>query len=234
MNVVRQFVLVVICAGALLAPATAQNSLQAVSRPGGNERISNFDTDTTIGTDGVLTVRESITVNVTGDAIRHGIYRDFPTDYRDRNGRQLHVRFDVRSITRDGHDEPYEILTIQNGKEAKIGSAAVIVAPGLHTYVITYQTDRQLGFFDGFDELYWNATGNGWRFAIDHAAATVHLPDGASIIQSAFYTGRAGETGRDGTEMRLNAHTIRWATTRALSPGEGLTVAVGFTKGIVR
>jgi uncharacterized membrane protein YgcG len=197
------------------------------------EGVENFDSDTVIGADGTLSVRETITVRATGDQIRHGIFRDFPTDYRDRHGLRVRVRFDVESVTRDGNPEPYELDSISNGTEVKIGSADTIIDPGIHTYVISYKTNRQIGFFEGYDELYWNATGNGWRFTIAHATATIHLPPGASIIQSSFYTGEQGEAGHDATETRLDDHTIRYTSTRALSPGEGLTVAVGFTKGVV-
>ncbi len=43
----------------------------------------------------------------------------------------------------------------------------VILPPGEYTYTFIYETDRQLGFFPEFDELYWNVTGNDWNFPID-------------------------------------------------------------------
>ena len=42
--------------------------------------------------------------------------------------------------------------------------------------MLVYRTDRQMGYFSDHDELYWNATGNGWSFPIDHASARVLLP----------------------------------------------------------
>ena len=47
---------------------------------------------------------------------------------------------------------------------------------GVYTYTLSYRTNRQLGFFDDRDELYWNVTGNGWSFPIDAASASVRLP----------------------------------------------------------
>ena len=58
-----------------------------------------------------------------------------------------------------------------------------LIAPGPHTYTLTYATDRQIGFFSDYDELYWNVTGNFWKFPIDHAEATIKLPFGAKIMQ---------------------------------------------------
>ena len=55
----------------------------------------------------------------------------------------------------------------------KIGDKDVFLEDGLHRYVIRYRTTRQIGFFEKYDELYWNVTGNGWDFAIDSARVTI-------------------------------------------------------------
>jgi hypothetical protein len=200
---------------------------------GTGERVVSFDSDITIGADGTLTVRETIVVNVQGNTFKRGILRDFPTDYRDRMGNRTRVRFDVQTVTRDGRDEKYASESLSNGVRLRIGDADVLLDHGLHTYVITYQTNRQIGFFEQFDELYWNVTGNGWDMQIDKATATLHLPAGASVVQSAYYTGRQGEAGKNARETRSGGSTIRFETTRPLSNYEGLTIAVAFTKGIV-
>ena len=48
------------------------------------ERILSYDSDITIGTDGDMTVRETIRIAAQGKNIRRGIYREFPTTYNDR------------------------------------------------------------------------------------------------------------------------------------------------------
>ncbi len=45
----------------------------------------------------------------------------------------------------------------------------VFIEPGPHTYIFIYETDRQLRWFDGAPELYWNVTGNAWAFPIESA-----------------------------------------------------------------
>ncbi|HEY0107870.1 MAG TPA: DUF2207 domain-containing protein, partial [Rhizomicrobium sp.] len=197
------------------------------------ERITDFDSDIAVARNGALTVTETIAVYVTGEQIRHGIYRDFPTRYTDKNGLRVRVRFDVVSVTRDGHDEPYDTEGIDNGVRVKIGDKDTLVDQGPHSYVLTYVTARQIGFFATFDELYWNVTGNGWIFPIDKAAATIHLPKGAAIRRWSDYTGRQGESGQDATADQLSGDTIRFVTSRQLQPGEGLTVAVDFAKGAI-
>ena len=76
-------------------------------------------------------------------------------------------------------------------------------------------------------------TGNFWTFGIDHATATIDLPAGARIMQSAAYTGAAGATGKNASSRQVSDTEITFVTTRPLGVAEGLTVAVGFPKGVV-
>ncbi len=50
-----------------------------ISGVGVDERILSFDSDIQIGSSGVLTVKETITVAAQGQKIKRSIYRDFPT-----------------------------------------------------------------------------------------------------------------------------------------------------------
>jgi hypothetical protein len=89
----------------------------------------------------------------------------------------VQVGFDVVDIQRDGRAEPWSTTYVSNGVSIRIGDKDVFLDDGDHTYQITYRTTRQIGFFQDFDELYWNATGNGWTFPIEHAQAIIRLPD---------------------------------------------------------
>ena len=197
------------------------------------EVIRNFISDVTVNTDGSLDVRETITVRAEGNEIKRGILRDFPTTYSDRNGVRVRVGFEVLGVERDGRDETYTVESISNGKRLKIGNADVFLDFGEHTYKITYRTTRQIGFFDRFDELYWNATGNGWTFPIERATAIIRLPSGAEIQQHAVYTGYQGQTGSDATVTSADGNRFEARTTRRLEASEGFTVAAGWQKGIV-
>jgi len=204
----------------LCAPALAQ------------ERILRFDSDITVEEDASLLVTETIEIQAEGVDFRRGILRDFPTRYEDRYGNTVNVTFDVERVTRDGAAETHQFENLSNGVRVRIGNANVFLDHGPHTYTITYRTTRQLGFFDDFDELYWNVTGNGWNFAIDEVEARVRLPGNAHAIQVAGYTGPQGAQGSDFTEFeRGGVWTFR--TTRPLRPYEGLTIAIAWPKGFV-
>lgn len=200
----------------------------------GAEDIRLFESRIVVGDDGVLTVTETITVNAQGRQIRRGIYRDFPTRYYDPDTGLLRTAtFVVRSVTRNGFDEPWHSERMGGGTRVYIGDADVIIPPGIHTYKLVYTSDRQLRYFDGYDEVYWNVTGNAWAFPIRQARAQITLPAGADVLQWAAYTGRLGSTEQNARMVGQTGRTLTIETTRRLDPGEGLSVAVGFPKGFV-
>jgi uncharacterized membrane protein YgcG len=197
------------------------------------ERIISFDSDVTVAADGELTVIETIKVRAEGYDIKRGIYRDFPTVYEERDGGTHIVGFKVVEVLLDGKGENWFTKNQSNGIRVYIGEKDYYLPKGEYTYRLTYKTDRQIAFHEDFDELYWNVTGNGWAFPIDYARATVHLPEGATVVRKAAYTGPQGAKGTAwsyGTDGNGNP---MFATTSRLRANEGLTVAVAFPKGVV-
>ncbi len=198
-----------------------------------NERITLFHSSIEVHQDGSMRVVETIAVEAEGGAIKHGIYRDFPTLYRSRTGVNYRVGFRVISVKRDGNPEPYIVQGISNGKRVRIGSADTLVSNGPHTYEITYDVAGELGFFKNYDELYWNVNGTGWGFDTDRVEADVDLPGGAHILDYTGYTGAQGSTEKDFTARRTSDTHISFATTRPFNPHENLTIVVTWPKGIV-
>lgn len=208
--------------------------LAAFASPGlTKERITDFVSDVTVNPDASLTVRETIVVIAEGDAIKRGIFRDFPFIYQDRNGQRVIAGFKVDSVTRNGLPEQYSLESLSNGTRIRIGDKDVFLRPSEYRYDITYHTTRQIGFFESYDELYWNVTGNGWLFSVDRARVIIRLPGEARIGGHAFYTGYACETGTDARPINAEGNVFEAATTRSLKPNEGFTVAINWQKGIV-
>ncbi len=197
------------------------------------ETIISFKSDITINANATLDVIESIAVISDGSTIRHGIFRDFPTRYTDKNGVRMRVNFSVESVTRNDQAENYAVESISNGVRVKIGDKDILIEPGIHKYILKYHADRELGFFKDYDELYWNVTGNGWQYAIQNAQVTIHLPSGAKIANPSVYTGYAGSKDHDAEIITATGNMFEAATTRVLGPQEGFTVAVAWQKGIV-
>ncbi|HTY44986.1 MAG TPA: DUF2207 domain-containing protein [Patescibacteria group bacterium] len=210
---------------------------RAWAQNAGPERILFFSSDITVRQDASLAVTETIEVESARSAIVHGIYRDFPTVYRDRFGSRTVVDFKLLAVLREGKNEPYRIVRSPNSMRVYIGGPAVLLSAGRHVYTLVYETRRQLGFFKKYDELYWNVTGNGWVFGIDRASAVVHLP--AEIPRTAVfldaYTGPQGAQGRDFQTYRDAASgDVRFSSTRSFAAQEGLTIVASWPKGFIK
>ena len=200
-----------------------------------DERILNYHSDITVFENAGMQVTENITVRAEGNNIKRGIYRDFPTTYKDNYGNRYQVDFGIKQILRDGNPEPYHTEDRSNGVRIYIGDKNTFLRSGKYTYSITYTTSRQLGFFKEHDELYWNVTGNEWAFPIDKASAAVRLPDGIphSRITAEAYTGAFGSKAQD-YETQINDDArVDFETTRTLAPQQGITIVVGWPKGFV-
>jgi len=200
-----------------------------------DERILSLDSEILVQADGELQVTETIRVRAEGRQIRRGIYRDFPTRYRDRSGNDVQVRFEPLTVMRNDRLEDFHTENLANGVRTYFGSADRMLDSGVHTYTFRYRAGRMLGFFPDYDELYWNATGNGWAFPIDAATASVafEFEVAPGDIRQHAYTGPFGSAGEDYRASIDSAGAVRFATTRILNPGEGLTIAVGWPKGLV-
>ena len=199
------------------------------------ERILAYDSTVEVRADGSLDVTEHITVRAEGNQIRRGIYREFPTRYRDRHGNRVVVGFQMQDVLRNGKPEPWFLENRSNGVRINTGNDDFLPVPADHTFTLRYRTTRQLGFFDKHDELYWNAIGHGWAFPIERGSVEVRLPQAvaADQLQAEGYTGAQGEQSQ-GFVASITAPSIaRWVLTQPLAPQQGFTVVLGFPKGIV-
>jgi uncharacterized membrane protein YgcG len=218
---VLHWIILAICSFPLLAHA--------------DERILDYRSDIRINEDGQLTVTETIRVKAEGNQIRHGIYREFPTRYKDRFGNHYRVDFDVLSVRRDGRPEAWHSREMSNGIRTYFGSSSHFLAAGEYEYEFVFTTNRQLGFFDEHDELWWNVTGNGWLFPIDHVVATVTFPFriAGSQLALSIYMGRYGSTETSANAEVLSENKVRFESNRALQSWEGMSIIVSWPKGLL-
>ncbi len=218
---------VVLIAGIFLSAVTlahAQAELQTQTLPA--EAIVSYDSLVTVNVDNSVRVLETITYN-TGPQEHHGIYRDiYPFSSQNR-------KMDIAGVTvTDETGAPHQFTLSKGDRNTriKIGDPNRTFA-GQKVYVISYRATRAVGQFDDLDEIYWNVTGNEWGMPIYQARATVSLPAGATIKQSACYYGPKGSTNK--CQMVSEEGGINFNAPAPLNPGDGLTVAVGFPKGLV-
>jgi uncharacterized membrane protein len=201
------------------------------------ENIADFNAQITINNDSSVTVKETILYDFS-DQQRHGIYRFIPISYKARGG-NYNLRISNISVT-DEFGESYNYVTSYPGKnmELKIGDADIFVT-GQHTYIITYTIKKALNYFSEWDELYWNVTGNEWDVPITKVSTSVSLPDKipADKLQTKCFAGVYG-TDNNCESILTNLDSTGSVSETVFSSDnlsiyDGLTVVVGFPKGLV-
>lgn len=222
--------------GLLSALFLCCSAVSQVASPSSSEQILDYHSDIQVQQDASLRVRETIRVHSAGVQIRHGIYRDFPTRYKDPLGNRYVIRFEVVEVSRDGQPEKFHVEDQVNGERIYIGDKNVILAPGEYTYALVYTASREIGFFADHDELYWNVTGSGWIFPIAHASATVTLPENVPVssLRMDGYTGPQGARGKAFTSSVATGPAVSFACTQSLPAGEGFTLVVSWPKGYIQ
>jgi len=192
--------------------------------------INEFNSHIDIQSDGVVHVVETIRVDF-GSQEKHGIYRDIPISYEDKNGEKIYTDIDVDVVYQKevGKVAEYKLTYSDEYLRIRIGNPDKTIS-GKERYTIVYDVKGVLRSFADYDELYWNVTGNAWEVPIQKASATILTPK-EGISQIECYAGFLGA--RDSC---VSSHTVKIAkfeNDRVLMPGEGLTVVVGYTKGMV-
>lgn len=199
----------------------------------GQEEILNYDVEIHITESNRIKVKETIRVRAEGNLIRRGIFRSIPIIRPDENGNNEPAPIDIISVKKNGKQEEYHIEKNRQQLVVYMGNEDELIEPGIYTYELQYNAKNQIGFFDEYDELYWNVIGHEWSFPVLNHSAVIYLPEGAEYLQGACYTGSVRSTMSDCT-LSLNADgAIVLQGNRKLSAYEGSTVSVAWPKGFV-
>lgn len=190
------------------------------------EAIISFDADIVVNTDNSIDVTEKI-IYQTGPTSHHGIYRDI---YPYSSQKKRMSIGDVTVVDENGGQHQFQASNINGNVRIKIGDPNITFI-GEKTYFIKYHATNAVAKLKDLDEIYWNVTGNEWGMPIYSAQARVTLPVDATIKQEACYFGPKGSTNRCQSEV-VSGESLMFSFLSVLNPGEGLTVAVGFPKGI--
>lgn len=205
----------------------------SAARPVLAEEILQFDGIAKVNPDGTILVTETIVYDF-GREERRGIFRNIPFIKKNQDGKPFQLRFDVISVTNE-QGVPYRFQESEENRQVqlKIGDPDVTIT-GVNIYKITYSVRGALTYFDDYDELYWNATGDEWEIPIRSSSYLVTLPGNTPMSEVAgiCYTGVSGSTDQNCTIEKTD-NGVLFKTGSELNNGEGLTVAVRFPKGLV-
>jgi uncharacterized membrane protein len=188
--------------------------------------ISQFQSDIDIRPDGHVKVLEDIEVDFSVE--KHGIFRDIPYAYNSPQG-SVYTTVSQIIVTQDDLSAKYTVEKSDSYYRVKIGDANATIS-GKHTYRLSYDVTGVIKSYNDHDELYWNATGDKWEVPIEKASATVTIPK-ERVKNVTCYQGIAGST--QSCASSIDSPTTASFASEKLSPGQGMTEVVGFTKGIV-
>lgn len=194
--------------------------------------IRSFQSDIEVRGDASLRVTE--TIETVFHRPRHGLFRDIPFRYTDELGEKTVMPLRVVSVT-DSAGKPLKYKEERTGGvlRIRIGDPDEYVE-GTQVYAITYTVENAILFFPDHDELYWNATGNDWPTGIGSALATVSVAnDGRPLtVRTRCFTGPRGSR-EEACRISLLPNGAKYLAGRKFLAGEGLTIVLGWNKGVV-
>lgn len=202
------------------------------------ESVLNFDVVIDVPESGKLDVTENIIYNFGKDAVgKHGIFRTLPKTYKEDNERYRLTIEDVVVLDEHNNKIPFEDRSSRKDYLIRIGDPDKEVS-GEKGYKISYTASGVVASFEEFDQIYWNVIDNEFGVPIRSSSLKLILPAQIerSELRIACYVGNYGS--RENCE-NIDVQTRGTTTevifsTSDLNSGEGLTVAVGFPKGIAR
>jgi len=201
------------------------------------EEIRSFHTTVTVKESGSLRIREEIHYDF-GELLRHGIYRDIPSQVRLSPGSiPTDLGLSGFAISMDGGQVRWRMETIHSPDAGemirlRIGDPVSQVT-GEHLYTIDYWVAR--GVFpastEEADAIRWNVVGTGWNVPVRLSTAEFRLPPplhrgNVSIFS---YTGRYGSTGSKASPPHwIDDHRF---TVRGTWPPSGRPVPAADARG---
>lgn len=191
-----------------------------------NFEITNFDVDMRLYRDSeqrsVIEVEETVTAQFPDFDQNHGLERVFVDEY---DGHPAKIT--LESVT-DESGQPLDYS--ENNGVLRIGSSDKYVR-GQKTYVINYTQRDVTRYYEDTDrdEFYWDAIGVDWRVPIQTAEVHLTISDSLRDLLRSDVQCYVGSVGATEVCRHSTATSEGYVfETDSLSPGQGMTLAVGF------
>ena len=180
----------------------------------------------TISKNGTATVNEKIYADFSES--KRGIVRFIPYKFKNEGSKYT---TDISGLKCNNNE--YKVSSSNGNKVIKIGNKHKYIT-GKQYYDISYDIEGPFITSETYQEFYWNITGNKWDATINNVKFNVYMPDDVQIRYNNLkvFTGREGEKNVDAT-ITQKGNIISGFTTKAIYPGEGLTIAVKLPQGYI-
>ena len=180
---------------------------------------------------GTMVVTEHIGLVFIGDW--HGIHRTIPVEYPGPHGSNYTLFLKVSSVT----DESGAALKYESSVKGGFRDLKIYIPGASDTtkeVQISYEVANGIRYFNDYDELYWNVTGNDWPVPIDYAGGFVLFPaHAAGQLRAQGFTGVYGSHDTE-VSSKVEGNQVNIETTNPLPMRGGLTIDVYIPKGILK
>lgn len=192
-------------------------------------KIDSFSSSLFLNNNTTVDVTEKIDVDF--DVEKHGIIRNIPDEYYDKNGNMFSIRLKVKSVTDEvGTPWEYDVLSEYPYKRIKIGSADILLT-GKHSYVIVYHVEKTYLEHADMLEYFWNATGT---FPVEIGKAQMKVSSPGIISDTRCFVGYSGTKDLSRCKVMLDTSkkNVVFETTNALQPEEQMSASVLTDKSV--
>jgi len=187
-----------------------------------------LETDITINQDSTFDVEEKQTYYLNGN---------FGYFYREIGLKKLDHISDIEVFDGEGKrlaKGQYDVSYRGNIIEVKWEFPRRDFNKELKSWTVRYRVHGGLGFYESWDELYWNIVFADRDVRVKQAEARVHLPAevGREDLKTKLFVGPEGSESQSNNIQVVDSKTVRFWS-RGINPGYFMTVVVGWPKGIV-
>ena len=196
------------------------------------EHIPYLSSKIEIMPNGLVRIRESVTVIANGEKLRYGLSKALPKYSISREGVRNSTIPYLNGVKINNPEIEYT-LRDKGDRFLITPKKQFPLQPGIYTYEFDYILDRKLWYYDQFNEFYWDVTGSYWNLAISKAIATVRLPVNIRPVGQTIMLGFLPDRISDqGTVVSLNKqnNALGFVSLVPLLAGEGMHMLVRIPK----
>ena len=199
----------------LTLPATAQDKTLYWDR---------FDVDLYVNKDGSFDVVETQKIDFTSGVFTFG-YRSIDTRLVDAIT-DIRVEDESGAYVQSNSQEPGTFTVSEQGDRVEIRWYFDEAADETRTFTISYRVEGGLRYYEGGDQVWWQAIYPERSFPVNNSVVTVNLPPPAAMQNLDYYFTPA--------EVEVvNPQTIRFTAAERIPPNQAFEVRVEFTPGVV-